>query len=84
MPDFRKATNPNHITLGFPQTCQDLPQHGRMAAREFQSRPLWVPHHGRAHAKLQCGDCHIQRQLQPDQHYVRELSPQGLPAIFSF
>ena len=58
MPDLRKATNPNHFTLGFPQTCQDCHNTAAWQPASFNHAAVGFPISG-AHARLQCADCHI-------------------------
>ncbi|MFN7972553.1 MAG: hypothetical protein U0166_09420 [Acidobacteriota bacterium] len=56
--DYRAATNPNHMALGFPQTCQTC--HSDIAWRpaRFDHATTGFPLTG-AHASAPCESCHV-------------------------
>jgi hypothetical protein len=58
LPDYQKTTNPNHVALGMPQTCQTC--HSTMAWQpaSFDHNSVGFPLTG-AHATVQCAQCHV-------------------------
>ncbi len=57
LPDFQKAGNPNHVSLGLPQTCQDCHSTAAWQPASFKHESVGFPLTG-GHAKLQCDQCH--------------------------
>ncbi len=57
LPDFQKASNPNHISLGLPQTCQNCHSTAAWQPASFNHDSVGFPLTG-GHAKLQCDQCH--------------------------
>ena len=55
--DFQKANNPNHLTLGLPQTCQNCHSTTAWQPASFNHDSVGFPLTG-GHAKLQCDQCH--------------------------
>jgi hypothetical protein len=57
LPDYQKASNPNHVALGLPQNCGEC--HGTSAWQpaNFNHDSVGFPLTG-GHAKLQCEQCH--------------------------
>ena len=58
LPDFRRTTNPNHVTLNLPQTCQTCHTTSAWQPATFDHSLVGFPLTG-AHATLQCSQCHI-------------------------
>lgn len=58
LPDFRKTTNPNHVRLNLPQTCQTCHSTSAWQPATFDHSLVGFPLTG-AHATLQCSQCHI-------------------------
>ena len=58
LPDFRKTTNPNHVTLNLPQTCQSCHTTNAWQPATFNHSLVGFPLTG-AHATLQCSQCHL-------------------------
>ena len=48
--NYAATTNPNHVASNFPTTCDELPQHGRLAARDLRPPDDAVPADRRAPA----------------------------------
>jgi hypothetical protein len=57
LPDFQKASNPNHLALGLPQTCQQCHTTAAWQPASFNHDAVGFPLTG-GHAKLQCDQCH--------------------------
>ncbi|MGC2197846.1 MAG: hypothetical protein WA628_24465 [Terriglobales bacterium] len=57
LPDFQKASNPNHVALGLPQTCQECHTTAAWQPANFNHDSVGFPLTG-GHAKLQCDQCH--------------------------
>ena len=57
LPDFQKASNPNHMALGLPQTCQECHTTSAWQPASFNHDAVGFPLTG-GHAKLQCDQCH--------------------------
>jgi hypothetical protein len=57
LPDFQKASNPNHVALGLPQTCQECHSTAAWQPASFNHDAVGFPLTG-GHAKLQCDQCH--------------------------
>jgi len=57
LPDFQKASNPNHVSLGLPQTCQNCHSTSAWQPASFNHDSVGFPLTG-GHAKLQCDQCH--------------------------
>jgi hypothetical protein len=57
LPDFQKASNPNHVSLGLPQTCQNCHSTAAWQPASFNHDSVGFPLTG-GHAKLQCDQCH--------------------------
>ena len=57
LPDFQKASNPNHVALGLPQTCQECHTTSAWQPASFNHDAVGFPLTG-GHAKLQCDQCH--------------------------
>jgi hypothetical protein len=55
--DYKGATNPNHITAGFPQDCALCHSTAAWIPAVFDHSKTKFPLTG-AHTKLQCPDCH--------------------------
>lgn len=58
LPDFRKTTNPNHVTLGFPETCQSCHSTSAWQPATFDHNLVGFALTG-AHTTLQCTQCHV-------------------------
>jgi len=58
LPDFQKASNPNHVALGLPQTCQECHTTSAWQPANFNHDSVGFPLTG-GHAKLQCDQCHV-------------------------
>jgi decaheme cytochrome c component MtrC/MtrF-like protein len=57
MPDFQKTTNPSHVKLSLPQTCQSCHNTSTWIPATFDHSLVGFPLTG-AHATLQCAQCH--------------------------
>ena len=57
LPDYQKATNPNHAALGLSQTCQMCHTTAAWQPANFNHDSVGFPLTG-GHAKLQCDQCH--------------------------
>ena len=57
LPDYQKASNPNHVQAGFPQTCQTCHSTNAWQPASFDHSSVGFPLTG-AHAGLQCAQCH--------------------------
>jgi hypothetical protein len=57
LPDYQKATNPNHVALGLPQTCQECHSTSAWQPATFNHNAVGFPLTG-AHATLRCDQCH--------------------------
>jgi hypothetical protein len=57
MPDYQKASNPNHLALGLPQNCQQCHNTSAWQPANFNHDSVGFPLTG-GHAKLQCEQCH--------------------------
>ena len=57
LPDYQKATNPNHMGLGLPQACQECHSTSAWQPATFNHNAVGFPLTG-AHASLQCAQCH--------------------------
>ncbi len=55
--DYQKASNPNHVALGFPQNCQECHSTAAWQPANFNHDSVGFPLTG-GHAKLQCDQCH--------------------------
>jgi hypothetical protein len=58
LPDFRGTTNPNHVSLNLPQTCQTCHTTNAWQPATFDHSLVGFPLTG-AHATLQCSQCHL-------------------------
>src|SRR5258705_17711 len=56
--DFQGTTNPNHVSSGFPQTCEQCHNTTAWTAATFNHNNTGFPLTG-AHATVQCAQCHI-------------------------
>jgi hypothetical protein len=56
--DFQGTTNPNHVTSGFPQTCQQCHTTAAWTGATFDHSTTGFPLTG-AHTSLQCVQCHV-------------------------
>ena len=57
LPDYQKASNPNHVALGLPQSCQECHNTSAWQPANFNHDSVGFPLTG-GHAKLQCEQCH--------------------------
>ena len=57
LPDYQKAANPNHLSLGISQTCQMCHSTSAWQPANFNHDSVGFPLTG-GHAKLQCEQCH--------------------------
>jgi hypothetical protein len=57
LPDYQRASNPNHVALGIPQTCQECHTTTAWQPANFNHDTVGFPLTG-GHAKLQCDQCH--------------------------
>jgi len=57
LPDYQRATNPNHLSLGISQTCQMCHSTSAWQPANFNHDSVGFPLTG-GHAKLQCEQCH--------------------------
>jgi hypothetical protein len=57
LPDFQKASSPNHVALGLPQNCQQCHTTAAWQPASFNHDSVGFPLTG-GHAKLQCEQCH--------------------------
>jgi len=57
LPDYQGATNPNHVALAFPQTCQTCHSTTAWQPATFDHSAVGFPLTG-AHQTLQCASCH--------------------------
>ncbi len=57
LPDYQKASNPNHLALGLPQSCQQCHNTSAWQPANFNHDSVGFPLTG-GHAKLQCEQCH--------------------------
>ena len=55
--DFQKASNPNHVALALPQTCQTCHTTASWSPATFNHDSVGFPLTG-GHANLQCDQCH--------------------------
>jgi hypothetical protein len=55
--NFQSANNPNHVTGGFPQTCEQCHNTTSWANASFDHNKTAFPLTG-AHATVQCSQCH--------------------------
>lgn len=58
MNDYRAASNPNHVSVGFPLACQDCHNTTAWQPASVNHAALGFPLTG-MHASLQCSQCHI-------------------------
>lgn len=58
LPDFRRTTNPNHVSLNLPQTCQTCHSTSAWQPATFDHSLVGFPLTG-AHAALPCSQCHL-------------------------
>lgn len=58
LPDFRRTTNPNHVALNLPQTCQTCHTTNAWQPATFDHSLVGFPLTGR-HTTLQCTQCHV-------------------------
>jgi hypothetical protein len=56
--DFQGTTNPNHVSGGFPQTCQQCHNTSSWAGATFDHNATGFPLTG-AHATTACESCHV-------------------------
>jgi hypothetical protein len=63
LPDFQKTTNPNHVALNFPQTCQSCHTTSAWIPATFVHNLVGFPLTG-AHTALQCTQCHVNNNYQ--------------------
>ena len=56
--DYQKTTNPNHVTGGFPQTCDQCHNTTAWTAASFDHSKTGFPLTG-AHVTVQCTLCHV-------------------------
>ncbi len=61
-----------------PTNLRELPQHGLMDECHFRPQQDWFPAQWRPRSTAMFTMPH-QRKLQPDQHHLRLVSPEGLP-----
>jgi len=57
LPDYQKASNPNHLALGLSQNCQVCHSTAAWQPANFNHDSVGFPLTG-GHAKLQCDQCH--------------------------
>ena len=78
--DFQGATNPNHVTSGFPQTCQQCHNSTTWTSATFDHSTTGFPLVG-AHVSVGCGAVSREWQLQLDycQYNLRQLPSEGFP-----
>lgn len=57
LPDYQKTSNPNHVALGMPQTCQTCHTTAAWQPATFDHNLVGFPLTG-AHTILQCNQCH--------------------------
>jgi predicted CXXCH cytochrome family protein len=58
LPDYQKTTNPNHVTGGFPQTCDQCHNTTAWTGAAFDHSKTGFPLTG-AHTSLPCAQCHV-------------------------
>ncbi len=58
LPDYQKTTNPNHVSLNFPQTCQTCHSTAAWQPATFDHNTVGFPLTG-AHTALPCTQCHV-------------------------
>jgi hypothetical protein len=58
LPDFQKASNPNHVAGNFSQNCQQCHNTSAWSPASFDHNSVGFPLTG-GHANLQCSQCHI-------------------------
>ena len=58
LPDYQKSTNPNHVALAFPQTCQTCHNTTAWQPATFDHSTIGFPLTG-AHQTLPCSQCHV-------------------------
>lgn len=54
--DYNGTTDPNHVALGFPTTCQDCHSTSTWSGATFNH--IWFPIVGGDHGGLTCTECH--------------------------
>ncbi len=63
LPDFQKATNPNHVAGGFPQDCSTCHNTVQWQGARFDHNALTKFPLTGAHATVQCTQCHLNGQF---------------------
>lgn len=58
LPDYQKSTNPNHVALAFPQSCQTCHNTTAWQPATFDHSTIGFPLTG-AHQTLPCTQCHV-------------------------
>jgi nitrate/TMAO reductase-like tetraheme cytochrome c subunit len=61
--DFQKASNPNHVSLGLPQTCENCHTTAAWSPATFNHDSVGFPLTG-GHANLTCDQCHKNGNFQ--------------------
>lgn len=64
MKDFNAAANPNHVKLGFPQTCSQCHTTASWMGAKFDHNSLTGFALTGAHAAVSCAQCHVNNVFQ--------------------
>ena len=75
--DYNGTTNPPHKAAGFPQDCSVCHTTTNWTGATFNHSTTGFALTG-AHTDMQCAQCHVNNNLQPDQRGLLELPPDRL------